>query len=105
MSMAPYDKRRWARHRRHYSVALGPYSSFTLDVCSAGFCARSTRRLRRGADLECAMRVGERWVSFGGQVAWSRPGNASALPGGEVGVRFTRVPWDLQRLLGSPSPR
>ena len=95
--MFAYEKRRGARQRRSYRVALGPFSSQTVDVSSTGFCAQSTRPLRRGSDVEGAMKVGDRWVAFGGQVAWSSP--ACARAGGKVGVRFTRVPWDLQRVL------
>ncbi len=97
--MFPYEKRRGARHRRSYSVALGPFSSLTLDVSEAGFCACASRSLPRGADVEGAMKVGGRWVPFGGQVAWCAPGTECARVGAKIGVRFTRVPWDLQRLL------
>ncbi len=96
--MIAHERRRSARNRRRYGVALGRVSSFTVDVCPSGFCAEAVRPLRPGSDVEGSMHVSGRWVAFGGQVAWSKSGSATV--GGKVGVRFTRIPWDLQRLLG-----
>ncbi len=99
--MVAQNARHNVRHRRRYRVTLGYISSFTVDVCGGGFCTELARVLRPGSPVEGSIQVLGREVSFGGQVAWVRPGDIGLS--GRMGVRFTRVPWDLQRLFDSPS--
>jgi Tfp pilus assembly protein PilZ len=91
-----------ARHRVRLRVTLAHTSSFTVDVCAGGFCTESMRMLRPGSEVEGSIRVNGREVTFGGQVAWVKPSELDSKSHGRMGVRFTRVPWDLQRLLDFP---
>ncbi len=43
-------------------------------------------------------------VAFGGRVVWVSRGDAGLNVRGRMGVRFTRVPWDLQRLIDASVP-
>jgi len=95
------DNRHHARHSRRLRVTLGPASSFTVDVGPGGFCAELERALPRGADVAGSMRVDGQEVAFGGQVVWVKQDDGALHPRRTIGVRFTRVPWDLQRLLGA----
>jgi len=91
------------RHRRRFRVLLaGHPSSFTVDVGAGGFCAEMMRVLPPGTPVEGSMHVKGAEVAFSGRVAWARPGESRMNLRGRVGIRFTRVPKDFERLVEAP---
>ncbi len=97
------NNRHSARHPRRLTVRLGQTSSFTVDVCGGGFCTELVRTLPLGSAVEGSILVDGHEITFGGQVAWVKRSDLGGKPRQSIGVRFTRVPWDLQQLLDSPS--
>jgi hypothetical protein len=93
------EARHRARHRRRFRVMLGHTSAFTVDVSGGGFCTELMRVMRPGLTVEGSIQVNGKEVPFGGQVTWVKPGDVSLNLRGRVGIRFTRVPADLQRML------
>jgi len=95
------DQRHRARKQGRFRVILGPSSSFTVDVSAGGFSTEPARALRQGEDVQGIMQVNGDDLAFGGEVVWVKR-SAEAGPRARMGVRFTRVPFDLQKLLDSP---
>jgi len=92
------EQRNHIRNARRLRVTIGAGTGFTLDVGPGGFCAETGQALEPGAQVMGSMRVGGEEVDFGGQVAWVRPGIAGSILRRRMGIRFTRVPRDLQQL-------
>lgn len=91
------------RHRRRFRVMLaGHPSSFTVDVGAGGFCAEMMRVLPPGTQVEGSLHVKGTEVAFAGKVAWAKPGESRMNLRGRIGVRFTRVPSDFERLVAAP---
>jgi len=95
------DHRHRARKQGRFRVVLGPSSSFTVDVSAGGFSTEPARALRPGEDVQGIMRVNGDDLAFGGEVVWVKR-SAEEGPRARMGVRFTHLPLDLQRLLDSP---
>jgi PilZ domain len=75
----------------------------TVDVSAGGFSAESARPLHRGDDVDGFIRVNGSDIAFGGRVVWVKRSDGTAARQTRLGVRFTRVPWDLQKLLEAPA--
>ncbi len=99
--MPRQENRHFARRERSVRVTIGSVSSFTIDVGEGGFSTITTCSLSPGSEVEGTIRVDGREIRFGGEVSWMREDEVRRAAH-RIGVRFTRVPWDLQRLLAAP---
>jgi len=97
------EHRERARRPLRFRVVLGPSSSFTVDVSAGGFCTEPVRALRRGEEVDGFVLVNGAGVAFSGRVVWVKRNGRDALAPARMGVRFTRVPWDLQKIFAAPS--
>ncbi len=83
-------------------VTIGSVSSFTIDVGEGGFSTETMRSLPPGSEVEGSIQLNGREIGFGGEVVWVVRRDGALGMRRRMGVRFTRVPWDLQRLLAAP---
>jgi len=89
------------RHRRRFRVTVGSTPVFTLDVGPGGFAAEMMRALPVGTLVEGSIRLNGVEVGYAGMVVWARRGDPHMSLRGRIGVRFTRLPGEVRRLLDS----
>jgi hypothetical protein len=91
--------RRWVRLRRRFKVTFGHVATFTVDVCSGGFCAQLLRTVPPGTPLEGTIQVNGRDIPYVGRVVWARAGNVRLGIRGHIGVGFASFNSRLPTLL------
>jgi len=72
-----------------------------MDVGPGGFAAEIMRALPSGTPVEGTMRLNGVDVGYTGQVVWALSGEPHLNLRGRIGVRFTRLPGEVKRLLDS----
>ncbi|HTN51682.1 MAG TPA: PilZ domain-containing protein [Anaeromyxobacter sp.] len=87
------------RHRRRYRVSFGPVLAYTIDVSAGGLCAEAVRVLPLATPVDGRLDVAGTSIPFKGVVAWVARGDWHLNLHGRMGVRFTRIGADLERLL------
>ncbi len=102
VAMPTRENRHFTRRGRQVRVTIGSVSSFTIDVGEGGFSTVTMRALPPGSEVEGSIQVDGREIGFGGEVVWVVRHDGELGVRRRMGVRFTRVPWDLQRLLSAP---
>jgi len=95
------NSRSTTRHRRRFRVTVGTTTIFTLDVGPGGFAAEIMRALPSGTPVQGTLRLNGVDVGYTGQVAWARAGDPHLNLRGRIGVRFTRLPGEVRRMLES----
>ena len=60
--------RRWVGLQRRFRVTLGQTATFTVDVCSGGFCALLLRTGPPGTPVEGTIQVDGRDIPYAGHV-------------------------------------
>jgi Tfp pilus assembly protein PilZ len=80
-------------------VTIGGTAAFTQSLGVGGFSAEVMRVPPRGSPVRGTMHLGEKDVDYAGDVAWVKPGDARLNLRGRMGVRFTELDAEAQRLI------
>lgn len=95
------EARTQGRFVRRLPVYLGGrVAAVTADVSRSGFSAEMPAVFLPGSFIHGTVLVDGVEHAFEGEVKWARPGNPRASVRSRFGVRFTKAPDALLRLLG-----